>query len=642
LRIFKGNIYAVIAKLIFVTLAMSVLGYLMLSAFGTGDTNIAIFLAVCILMVAFAYLTNISIPLKFFAPGIMFLIAFVIVPMVFTLSMSVFKYQTGNMLSKEQAISTIDEQGVISDQDGTAYDVVLGHFGKKQTDIAILGSEEKQVEGAAPGVTAKFDTVLGYLGGDKANLAVLSTDTWGDSQYAFFLATPTTFTPLTEADVTLEEVNYTAIATEGFTRFTKDEISSMIETIPSLRFKYETRYFLKLGAPIKGFFEGSVNQSMSVYTYFISTKDKFRIVPAADVVKDGSGMAIKAKNFTKFSSSQIAQYSEEIGKVHLAYKKPAPYFIGIETLPSPGTSFAYSVVQIKNIQYDKKKDTFTNVVTGAVYTDDGRGNYRNGTKAKDYLEPGWRQGVWFENFTSLFSEPRIREPLIQVFIWTIAFAFLTVISQFALGLLVAVAMDKKIRGRGIYRSLMILPYAMPSIMSILIWGGMLDDNGAINGILNLDVNWLHDPWMAKFSVLLVNLWLGFPYFYLIAAGSLQAIPKELAESASIDGANPRQIFRLITLPLLLRMLTPLLVASFAFNFNNFNIIYLLTGGGPSFEFGSVAGATDILISYTYKLAFDTTIQNYGLASAISVVIFLIVAGMSMYGIRKSKVLDDFA
>jgi len=171
---------------------------------------------------------------------------------------------------------------------------------------------------------------------------------------------------------------------------------------------------------------------------------------------------------------------------------------------------------------------------------------------------------------------------------------------------------------------------------------MLDDNGAINSLLHLDVQWLHDPWLAKISVLLVNLWLGFPYFYLISSGSLQAIPKELSESASIDGANPRQIFRLITLPLLLRMLTPLLVASFAFNFNNFNIIYLLTGGGPAFSFGSVAGATDILISYTYKLAFDTTIQNYGLASAISVVIFIIVAAMSMYGIRKSKVLDDFA
>jgi len=642
LRIFKGNVYAVIAKLIFVTLAESMLGYLMLSAFGTGDTNIAIFLAVCILMIAFAYLTNISVPLKFFAPGIMFLIAFVIVPMVFTLSMSVFKYQTGNMLSKEASISTIDDQGVVPDKNNTAYDVVIGYYDGKKSNIAVLGSIEKEVEGAAPGVTAKFDSVLGYLNGDKTNLAVLATDTWMDSQYAYFLATPSSFTPLTDADVTLEEENYTAVSTKDFTAFSKAEISSMLEDIPSLKFKYETNYFLKLGSPIKGMFEGSVNQSMTVYNYFLATKDEYIRVPPVDIVKDGSGVGIGAKNFKKFTSEQISKYSNEIGNVRLTYSKPAPYFIGIETLPKPGTNFGYAIVQIKNIQYDKKSDTFTNVLSGAVYTDDGKGNYRNAKKPKDFLEPGWRQGVWFDNFTSLFNDTRIREPLIKVFIWTIAFAFLTVITQFALGLLVAVAMDKKIRGRGIYRSLMILPYAMPSIMSILIWGGMLDDNGAINGILNISVPWLHDEWLAKVSVLLVNLWLGFPYFYLIASGSLQAIPKELAESASIDGANPRQIFRLITLPLLLRMLTPLLVASFAFNFNNFNIIYLLTGGGPSFEFGSVAGATDILISYTYKLAFDTTIQNYGLASAISVVIFIIVASMSMYGIRKSKVLDDFA
>lgn len=642
MRIFKGSTIAIIAKIIVVALAMSVLGYLMLSAISTGDTNIAIFLGACILIIAVAYLTKISIPLKFFAPGIMFLIAFVIVPMVFTLSMSVFKYETGNMLSKEQAISTIDEQGVVPDENNTAYDVVIGYYGPKTSNIAVLGSEEQQVEGGAPGVTAKFATVLGYLDGDKTKLAALATDTWGDSQYPFFIATPTTFTPLTDADVKVENVNYTAISTKGFTRFTNPELTAMLKTIPSMRFKYETKYFLKLDSPIKGFFEGSVNQSVSVYNYFVSTKDKFINIPASDVTKDSTGVAIGAKNFTQFSSDQVSKFANEIGNIHLAYKKPAPYFIGIQTLPTPGSNFGYSVVEIKNIQYDKKADTFTNVVTHAVYKDDGKGNYRNIKDTKDYLDPGWRQGVWFENFVSLFTDQRIRDPLVQIFLWTIAFALLTVITQFSLGLLVALSMDKKIRGRNVYRSLMILPYAMPSIMSLLIWAGMLDDNGAINGLFHMHVLWLHDPWLAKVSVLLVNLWLGFPYFYLISSGSLQAIPKELAESASIDGAHPRQIFRLITLPLLLRMLTPLLIASFAFNFNNFNIIYLLTGGGPSFSFGSVAGATDILISYTYKLAFGSTIQNYGLASAISVVIFVIVASMSMYGIRKSKVLDDFA
>ena len=110
MRILKGNLYAVIAKIIFVSLAMVTLGYLMMAAFGTGDTNIAIFLAVCILLLAFTYFTNLSVPLKFFAPGIMFLGAFVIVPVVFTLSMAGFKYQTGNMLSKEDALSTISNR----------------------------------------------------------------------------------------------------------------------------------------------------------------------------------------------------------------------------------------------------------------------------------------------------------------------------------------------------------------------------------------------------------------------------------------------------------------------------------------------------------------------------------------------------
>ena len=124
---------------------------------------------------------------------------------------------------------------------------------------------------------------------------------------------------------------------------------------------------------------------------------------------------------------------------------------------------------------------------------------------------------------------------------------------------------------------------------------------------------------------------------------LQAIPSELLEAAAIDGANPRQIFRKITLPLLLQILSPLLIASFAFNFNNFNLIFLLTGGGPRNELdGEIAGATDILISYTYKIAFGSGTQDLGLASAISLIIFILVASISLYSLRKSKVLETFA
>jgi arabinogalactan oligomer/maltooligosaccharide transport system permease protein len=137
--------------------------------------------------------------------------------------------------------------------------------------------------------------------------------------------------------------------------------------------------------------------------------------------------------------------------------------------------------------------------------------------------------------------------------------------------------------------------------------------------------------------------LGFPYFYLVSSGALQAIPSELSEAAAIDGASPRQIFRRVTLPLLLQILTPLLISSFAFNFNNFNLIYLLTGGGPKDQLsGEIAGATDILISYTYQIAFGSNVQDLGLASAISVLIFILIASISLYGVRKSKVLESFA
>ena len=638
MRILKGNLYAIIAKVIFVSLAMVALGYFMMAAFGTGDTNIAIFLAICILLLAFTYFTNLSVPLKFFAPGIMFLGAFVIVPVVFTLSMAGFKYQTGNMLSKEDALSTIIDQGNTTDPEGTSFDVVIGHVGEKQGNVGVLIPIPREDESQV-GSALVFDSRLGYYGGDKSNIAVLVSDVYEEGSYPFFISTATELVTLTEDDVVLND-DYVAVKAPGVTQFSEAESKVVSDQLAGIRFKYVDPYFLKADPPIRGNSMASVNQAEVNYNYFISTKTEYYEVDESDVTVDDLGQAIAAKNFTKYTSDQIAKYADKIGNVRLKYEDP--YYIGIENLPTGSNPFGWAIVKIQNITYDKKTDKVTDILTGATYSDDGRGNYRNPDNKEDYLDPGWRQGVWFENFTSLVTEPRIREPLISVFIWTIVFAVSTVITQFALGLLVAIAMDKKLRGRGVYRSLMILPYAMPSIMSILIWGGMLDRNGAINSLLNLDISWLQDPWMAKVSVLLVNLWLGFPYFYLICAGSLQAIPKELAESASIDGANARQIFRLITLPLLLRMLTPLLIASFAFNFNNFNIVYLLTGGGPKPELDSLAGATDILISYTYKLAFDTTIQNYGLASAISVVIFVIVASISMYGIRKSKVLDDFA
>jgi arabinogalactan oligomer/maltooligosaccharide transport system permease protein len=144
------------------------------------------------------------------------------------------------------------------------------------------------------------------------------------------------------------------------------------------------------------------------------------------------------------------------------------------------------------------------------------------------------------------------------------------------------------------------------------------------------------------SVIVVNLWLGFPYMFLICTGALQSIPDELTEAATVDGAKPWAVFRLIKFPLLLVSVAPLLIASFAFNFNNFNIIYMLTGGGPRNPSAGVdAGATDLLITLVYKVAFGSgTGRDYGLASAFAILIFIIVAIVSVIGFRQTKALED--
>jgi maltose/maltodextrin transport system permease protein len=166
-----------------------------------------------------------------------------------------------------------------------------------------------------------------------------------------------------------------------------------------------------------------------------------------------------------------------------------------------------------------------------------------------------------------------------------------------------------LRGRSVYRVLLILPYAVPAFISILIFNGLFNQSfGEINMVLNalfgLKPAWFSDPIMARVMVIAVNTWLGFPYMMILCMGLLKSIPEDLYEASAIDGAGPLYNFTKITLPLMIKPLTPLLIASFAFNFNNFVMIYLLTGGGPNM-IGTTepAGYTDLLVSYTYRIAF---------------------------------------
>ena len=167
------------------------------------------------------------------------------------------------------------------------------------------------------------------------------------------------------------------------------------------------------------------------------------------------------------------------------------------------------------------------------------------------------------------------------------------------------------------------------------------DFGFINDVLlgGAKVPWLTDGLLAKFSILGVNLWLGFPYMFLVCLGALQSLPGDVEEAAKIDGASGLRTVWSIKLPLVLQSTVPLLIASFAFNFNNFSLIYMLTGGGPNYP-GMDVGQTDILISMVYKIAIDSGSPNYGLASAMSIVIFIVVGVIAWLGFRQTKTLEE--
>ncbi len=292
------------------------------------------------------------------------------------------------------------------------------------------------------------------------------------------------------------------------------------------------------------------------------------------------------------------------------------------------------------LRYDAKAGTFTRITDGAVFRDNGKGSFTHGNQE---LEPGWKTGVGLRNFGSILNDPLVSGPFFRIFVWTFVFAVSVVFLSFAVGLFLAIALNKKgLRFQRIYRSLVLIPWAVPGFLSLLVWQGLLnDDFGVVNRLLHLNIPWLFDGNWAKVSCILVSFWLTVPYFFLVSMGALQAIPEELTEAARVDGGGPFQIFRKVTLPLLLVAVSPLLIASFAFNFNNFNNIFLLTGGGPTQANQPIAGSTDILISYTYKLAIATGKgQDYGLASAVSIIIFVLVATISAVSFSRTKALEN--
>jgi arabinogalactan oligomer/maltooligosaccharide transport system permease protein len=477
--------------------------------------------AVAVLIVATVLLDAIyllnkrwTLPLKFILPGTVFLIAFHVVPVGYSIDVAFSNYSTGHILSRSEAIANIRENSLTEAANGASYSMTLMRDADHKLVLALLDEDSGKT----------------------------------------FIGTPEGLKPIARSDVTVSDGTITSAA--GYKKLPENEL-------------------------------GSIDRELT------------------------------------------------------DYKVP---FKGDEAIQPQG--FDTAVVLEPVYRYNERTNTFVRIKDGAVFKDDGLGSF---VSAKgEEIEPGWKTYVGLRNFSRIVHSSLIRGPFLKVLAWTLFFATAVVFLSFALGLLLAVTLNKPgLRFQRSYRAILVIPYAVPAFLALLVWQGLLNDQyGSVNHILGhvgFTVPWLFNPWAARLAVIIVSVWLTVPYFFLVCLGALQSIPSELVEAAHVDGGGAWQVFRKVTFPLLLISVAPLMIASFAFNFNNFNNIYLLTGGGPAMGNSPVAGATDILISYTYKIAFAAGKgQDYGLASAIAILIFVIVGTISAVSFARTKALENLA
>ena len=572
-----GGTPALILKIVFLSVINAAAIWAIPQIIGN---QVWLMLGLLILAVAaldFIFLTKKFIPAKYVIFGAILLTLFSLIPIIYTVTIAFTNYSTGHIGTKPDAIAAI-QAGSLSEQETSQQYTMLPLYAEGQN--IVLGLTE----------------------------------------------IPTEDTTATDGGATIVDPNQLASAAP----------SADATTDPgSLEFDPNASASAAPTASASGDMSVTVTEPDGGWPpTFIGTNQGLDQVPPGDVQRDEFGTVTGVDGYATIPEADYPGLDQELA----AIKVPGPnggYIVA--------QGFTNATELYPTVTYDAATDTFTNTSTGVVYTDNGQGSFTNPDNPDDELLPGWKETVGWTNFTAIITDPDVRAPFFQVFVWTFIYAFLTVLLTFAAGLGLAIALNRPgMKGQRIYRALLILPYAVPAFLSALVWAGLLnDDFGAINTTFGLNIPWLFDPFWAKVSCLLLNFWLGVPYMFLISTGALQAIPSELQEAARIDGARNWQIFRLVNLPLLLVALTPLLVASFAFNFNNFNNIYLLTGGGPAMEGSSVAGSTDILISYTYKIAFASGKGNdFGLASAISIIIFLIIGTISAISFARSKALKE--
>ena len=294
-------------------------------------------------------------------------------------------------------------------------------------------------------------------------------------------------------------------------------------------------------------------------------------------------------------------------------------------------------------RYDASHDTMTDLTSNVAYRP-VRGTFTS--ESGDQLIPGYMVATGTDNYTRFLGNEGYFKPIVGMVVWNIAFSLLSVLISFAVGMVIALAFEK-LPGKGIIRALLILPYPIPVLVSLMVWRGLLNENmglvtNLLTAIFGTSPQFFSDAGWARFAVILINVYLSYPYFFILCAGALKSIPRDLYEAAEIDGASPWVAFSVITLPMLMRILMPLLIASFSFNFNNFTIIWGFNAGLPAIADTIVPmGQTDLLISFIYRLGFSSSnAADYGFSAAITVILFVFVGLMVFLQTRNAASIKE--
>ncbi|GAC1649033.1 MAG: hypothetical protein NVS4B8_22510 [Herpetosiphon sp.] len=245
----------------------------------------------------------------------------------------------------------------------------------------------------------------------------------------------------------------------------------------------------------------------------------------------------------------------------------------------------------------------------------------------------------FENYRRLLGS--LTSDFYLVVGRTFVFTIVCVLSFFLFGLMLALILNNPaIRGKAVWRTLLIVPWAVPSYVTALIWKFFWNSEfGTINNSLKAfglsgNIAWLQDPKLAFFAVVVVNLWMSFPFFTVIMLGSLQSIPSDIYEAADVDGASGWTQLTRLTLPLLRPAIMPAMILSSISTFQMFNTVWLITEGGPLTTVGR-PGATEFVMLYVYKQAFRSNL--FALSSAFGVLIFLLLFTLVLLNLRITRI-----